>query len=348
MNLEDERRFPAMTTPRENFLKLINNDNPRWLGDPFQCFNRQPGIGLPYLLDACALAHGRTGKGGVDVSDAWGVIWDWSEGQPGPTPKSHGEYKVIKDITHWKDYFDFPDLDNLDWSATDELAKTVDRESKLVMAQSPRGMFEFSHAMMGFEDALGNYLLEPDDMYDLLSAYTDWKVKAAELCIEHLRPDILVNFDDWGSKTQLFLPPRVWREILKPLYARFFGCIKSRGVIVMNHCDCHAEEVCEDMAEIGIDVWQGVTPQNDIPAVAEKTQGKLFLFGGIDMPKIDYQGVTEDVIRAHIRETIDKYAPTKRFAPIFSSWLPIYEGVAETARDEMEKYGAVVAERIFG
>ena len=337
-----------MFTPREQFLKHVRNDDPRWIGDLYNCFNLEQGPGVPYLLDAAALAHMRTGKGGIDVPDAWGVVWDWPDDQPGPTPNSAGDKKVIKDITRWREFFDFPDLDNLDWTDTHRKAESADRETKILMGQSPRGMFEFSHAMMGFEDALENYLLEPDDMYELLSAYTDWKIKAAGLCIDNFKPDILVNFSDWGSRTQMFLPPRVWREILKPLYARLFGYIKSRGVITMLHCDCYAEDVCEDMVEIGIDIWQGVTPENDIPAIVEKTGGKLLLLGGLSMPDIDYPGVTEDVIRLRVREAIDKYAPTKRFLPMFTSWLPVYPHVKEIASDEMEKYGMAVAEKVFG
>jgi len=338
-----------MSTPRENFLRLVNNDNPKWLGNPFNCFNIPPGPpGLPFYLDASALSHKRTGRGGIDVPDAWGVVWDWPDDQPGPTPNNSGDKKVVKDITRWRDCFDFPNLDNLDWTDTEAYIKTVDRENKLVMLQSPRGMFEQSHALMGFEDALENYLLEPDDMYELLSAYTDWKIKQVGLAIDHCKPDIMVNFSDWGAKHQMFLPPRVWREILKPLYERFFQYIKSRGVITMNHCDCFAQDVVEDMVEIGIDIWQGPTPQNDLFAVVEKTGGKLFLWGGIDMPVIDSPGVTEDAIRAHVRETLDKYAPTKRFLPMFPSWLPVYPGVKEIALDEMEIYGAEVAKRVFG
>ena len=337
-----------MSTPRENFLKHVHNDDPRWIGDPFRCFNVPVGGGMPFLIDASALVHRRTGKGGVGIPDAWGVIWDWPDDQPGPTPNNSGDKKVIKDITRWREFFDFPDLDNLDWTETNKAVALVDRETKIVMAQSPRGMFEFSHAMMGFADALENYMLEPDDMYDLLSAYTDWKIKAAKLSIDHVKPDIIVNFSDWGSKTQMFLPPGVWREILKPLYARFFGYIKSRGVIPMLHCDCYAEDVCEDMVEIGIEVWQGVTPQNNIPAIVEKTGGKLLLWGGTDMPSIDYEGVSEETIRAHIRGMLDKYAPTKRFLPIFTCWTPLYPNVMEIGCDEMEKYGEVVAQRVFG
>ena len=338
-----------MATPRENFLKFVNNDNPDWIGSPYDCFNIAPGPAqLPYFMDATAAAHGRTAIGGIDVPDAWGVIWDWPNDQPGATPNTMGDKKVVKDITRWREFFDFVPLDNLDWTATHEFAKSADRENKLVMIQSPRGMFEFSHALMGFEDALENFLLEPDDMYELLSAYTDWKIKAAGLSIDNCQPDIIVNFDDWGSKTQLFLPPRVWREILKPLYERFFGYIKSRGVITMNHCDSYAEDVCADMVEIGLDVWQGITPQNDIPAVVEKTEGKLFLFGGIDMPSIDYPGVTEEIVRAHIRETIDKYVPTKRVLPMFPSWAPLYPNIREWACDELNTYGAEVAKKVFG
>jgi len=338
-----------MSTPRENFLNLVNNTNPHWLGDPFNCFNNMEGPPyFPFYLDAAGLSHNRVPKGQLGVPDAWGIIWDWPEDQPGPTPNAMGDNKLVKDITRWREFFDFPDLDKLDWTASDKLAAEADRENKLVMIQSPRGMFEQAHALMGFEDALENFLLEPDDMYDLLSAYTDWKIKAAELTIDHMKPDAIVNFSDWGAKHQMFLPPRTWREILKPLYARFFAYIKSRGVMVMNHCDCYAQDICEDMVEIGIEVWQGATPENDIPGVIERTGGKLFIWGGIDMSAIDYPNVPEEVIRAHIRETYDKYAHTKRFLPMFSSWLPIYPGVKEIGRDEMEKYGAIVAKRVFG
>ena len=337
-----------MSTPRENFLKLFRNDDPHWLGDPFKCFNSLPGPpGMPFYVDATGMAHRRTAKGGVDVPDAWGVVWDWPADQPGPTPNSAGDKKVIKDITRWKEFFDFPDLDNLDWTDSLKMLETATPD-KITMVQSPRGMFEFSHAMMGFEDALENFLLEPDDMYDLLSAYTDWKIKAAGLTIDNMKPEMIVNFSDWGAKHQMFLPPRVWREILKPLYARFFGYIKSRGVIAVNHCDSFAEDVCEDMLEIGIDIWQGATPENDILKVIERTEGKLFIWGGIGMPEIDYPGVTEEVIRSHIRKTLDKYAPTKRFLPMYCSWTPVYPGVKEIGCDEMEKYGAEVAKRVFG
>jgi hypothetical protein len=115
----------------------------------------------------------------------------------------------------------------------------------------------------------------------------------------------------------------------------------------MNHCDCHADEICEDMVAIGIDVWQGPTPENDLPGVVARTQGKLFLLGGIDMSKIDRPDADEETIRSHVRETFDRYAPTGRFLPCFTSWMPVHSFVGEIARDEMNIYGKKMAEKLF-
>jgi len=336
-----------MRSPKENFLRLLNNDDPQWLGDPWSCFNLHRG--WPRLPDAVTYSINRPVRGEVGKKDVWGVIWDWPDDQPGAVPRnSADDDKVIKDITRWKDFFEFPPLDNLDWDRSVKDCGELDRENKLVLVHSSRGMFEFSHTMMGMEDGLANYLLEPDHMYELLDAYTDWKIESVKVAIDVMRPDIMMNFDDWGSKNQLFIPPDAWRAILKPLYKRFYAYIKSRGVIVMQHCDSHADEVAEDMAEIGVDIWQGTTPENDIPGVIKRTEGKLFIMGGTDMPLIDIEGIDEEIVRAHIRSVYDKYAPCGHFIPCCTNVIPMDKRVWEIFSDEMNRYGAVMAERLFG
>lgn len=104
-------------------------------------------------------------------------------------------------------------------TAQDDAIPHVTEENKLVMVPSFVGMFEFSHYMMGFEDALMNYLLEPEAMYELLSAYTDWKIQAIDKVIDRMHPDILHQHDGWGNKKSLFISPAVWREIIKPHFS---------------------------------------------------------------------------------------------------------------------------------
>ena len=335
-----------MPTPKENFLRLMRNDSPQWLGDPWCCFNQNLPF-RPICFDAVTQSLGGPLPGQMKVKNAWGVTMDWPEGHAGATPYITDENKVIKDITHWRDYVTFPDIDNLDWSEVDKAAAGFDRENLLVMSGTFTGMFEFSHYMMGFMDALTNYLIEPEAMYELLSAYTDWKIKAVGLAIDHIKPDIIHSHDDWGSKKSLFMNPQTWREIIKPQYQRLYGYIKSRGVLVQHHADCVCHEIAEDMVDLGIDMWQGVIPQNDIKSVIERTGGKLCILGGIDMAKIDMPQADEDAIRTEVRRAIDEYMPLGSFIPCVPNIIPMFPQVETILNDELNSYGAKYAREHF-
>ncbi|MDR1070003.1 MAG: uroporphyrinogen decarboxylase (URO-D) [Gracilibacteraceae bacterium] len=327
-------------TPKENFLRLLRHDTPTWFGNPWDCFNLTPE-GKPSVPDAVSLYVGRPAKGETGYTDRFGVVWDFPADQPGPTPSTDPARKVIRDIACWREYFDFPPLDGLPWDQALAMSGTLDRENKLVMCASPRGMFEFSHAMMGFEDALVNYIVEPESVAELLGAYADWKIAAAKEVIDVMRPDIILNHDDWGSKDKLFLPPAVWRVVVRPAYEKFYGYLKSRDVLIMHHCDCYAQDLATDMVELGIDIWQGPTPENDLRAVAEATRGRLFLLGGIDMSYIDFPDIPEDRVRDHIRRVIEQYAPLGCFLPCYTSIRPVHDRVMVIGNDEMARRGAL-------
>lgn len=335
-----------MSTPKENFLKLMNNDNPKWLGDPWSCFT-QNAIFRPIAFDAITLMMGGPAPGQIGVKNALGVTMDWPAGHPGATPNITEENKVVKDITHWEDYVKLPDISHAPWHVVDEIMATQDRENYLVMAPSFTGMFEFSHYMMGFEDALVNYLLEPDSMFDMLSYYTDWKIKCVEQIIDRMKPDVIHSHDDWGNKRSLFLNPDTWRELIKPHYERFYGYIKSRGVLVQHHADCVCHEIAEDMVDLGIDMWQGVIPQNDIKGVIERTKGKLCIMGGFDMQTIDFADANEEKIRASVHEVIDTYVPLGSFIPCVTNIIPVHPQVEKILNEELDHYGAIYASKYF-
>lgn len=334
-----------MPTMKENFLRLLRNENPKWLGDPWSCFNQNPNF-RPCIFDAVTLMLGSP-QPGETKKNAWGVTMTWPIGQPGSIPHVTKENCVIKDITNWKDFVEFPSLDNLNWPLVDIMFPNIDRENLLVMAPSFLGMFEFSHYMMGFEEALMNYLIEPEAMFELLSAYTDWKIAAVTQVIDHMKPDIIHSHDDWGNKKSLFLPPTVWRELIKPHYERFYGYIKSRGVLIQHHNDSVSHEICEDMVDIGMDMWQGVIPQNDIPGIIERTEGKLCVMGGFDMQKIDFPTAKDEDIKEHVRWVIDTYMHLGSFIPCVTNVFPVYPNVDKAVNEELDRYGAIWAEKHF-
>ena len=47
----------------------------------------------------------------------------------------------------------------------------------------------------------------------------------------------MLSHDDWGSKNQLFVSPETWREFIKPQYAKTYGYMKEKGVIIIHHGD---------------------------------------------------------------------------------------------------------------
>ena len=146
---------------------------------------------------------------------------------------------------------------------------------------------------MGMETALINYMEYPEEMAALLRVIADYKIKYIRLVAEKIHPDIIFYHDDWGSKQNLFLPPRVWRAIIKPLQKEIADTIHECGMIYIHHADCICQPIVTDMVEIGVDIWQGVIAQNDIVEIQKITEGKLAMIGGIDGPKIDIENITK-------------------------------------------------------
>lgn len=54
-------------------------------------------------------------------------------------------------------------------------------------------------------------------------------------------------------------------RVFKEPYRRFYGYIRSRGVIAIHHADSYLVPIVDDMAEIGIQVWQGTLPETTFP-----------------------------------------------------------------------------------
>ncbi len=329
---------------KENWLRTIKNDSPEWIPLPWEPFK---GIIMNAFMPDPISASLRSMNPPLDVPfvDAWGTYWMMQTNGIAPTPWINDENKVIKDITEWRKTVKFPQLDGFDWSPFQGMAASVNRDEKMIMPIITGGLFELTHMLMGFEDALCNFMLEPEAMAELLDALTDWKIGHLTRVMENLHPEVVHYHDDWGSKDRLFLSPDVWREMIKPRHKRIVDCVKSYGALFMHHADCICEPIVEDMAEIGIDIWQGVIPQNNILAIQKTLNGRMALMGGIDAQLIDFPQADEAVIRQEVRRCIDTYCPQGYFLPCIPNLSPIYPDVAKIYDDEIYTYGRAFFKR---
>ena len=289
-----------------------------------------------YLLGG--IAPGKT------VKNAWGVTVSWPGDHPGMQPIINDETKVLKDITHWRDYVTAPDIDTNCQEGWEECAaqmRAMCGEDKLVGALSVTGLFEQCHFLMGFADTLTNLYEHPQEMHELIDYICEFKLKALKLCCEKMDPDLVFFHDDWGAKTQLFMSPEMWREFFKEPYRKIYGFIRSQGLIAIHHADSYLAPIVEDMAEIGIQCWQGVLPENNIPELQARLAGRMILMGGIGAA-IDTPDSTEEEIRAYVSRVLNECCPGGHFIPSITYGLAgaIFPHVDPIINDEINKYNA--------
>lgn len=160
---------------------------------------------------------------------------------------------------------------------------------------------------------------------------------------ERLHPDIIFFHDDWGSKRSVFLSPDLWRRLIKPPQAEIVEAAHGCGMLFLHHADCFCQPLVQDMVEIGIDIWQGAIPQNDIVEIQRMTGGKLCMVGGVDGQKIDVENISEAEIRAEVRRAVDTYCPGGRFYPSIANGVCFREWNNEIYLDELYRYGEIWA-----
>ncbi|RBP59709.1 uroporphyrinogen decarboxylase [Alkalibaculum bacchi] len=321
---------------RENAMAIYNGEQPDFYGDLMAA--------VEFIIDPLLERDALIPQDGKEYIDSWGTVKVFLPGAPGAHPHLTPENIVIKDIEKWEEQISVPSIDAFDYSKVRDQAASIDREKKLVCFFCPVGIFERSHFLMGMENALINYLEYPDEMKAMLRVITDHKIAYIKKIGEECHPDIIFYHDDWGTKQNLFLPPSVWREIIKPLQKEIADVIHECGMIYMHHADCICQPIVEDMVEIGVDIWQGVIAQNDIVEIQRITEGKLAMVGGIDAPKIDIENITEEEIRAEVRRAIDTYCPAGRFYPSIPNAVCYREWNNSIVMDELESYGRKFAE----
>ena len=324
-------------TPKENLLEALKHENgkPACLCNSFTMLR---GI----AADPCfQLIRGNRIRG-TESYDAWGTKILFPEDAPAAIPYVTEENQVIKDITEWKKYVKVPDLIGKcsdGWETAIANEKAIDHDKYLTMVVMGTGIFEQLHMLMTFEDTLINMLEEPEAMAELIECIYEYRLTYMKLVVEHLHPDLIISHDDWGAKNSMFMSPDTWRELFKEPYRRLYSYLHENNVIVMHHGDSFLEPIVEDMVEIGVDIWNGVLPSNNIAAISEKVGDKMLLMGGIDSI-IDRADAPEEEIRAEVRRACNEYGNLKGFWPSMTYGGPgtIYPEVEKIIIDEINQY----------
>ena len=327
-------------TPKEMFLEMLKPD-----GQPERQLKQYEALHLALYDPINAYLRGNRVRGSVS-KDRWGTTILFPEDAPGATPHITAVDKVCPDVTRWRDYVHAPDLAancTEGWDACYAKARELAGDRQLICGFMGTGIFEQTHFLMGFEDTLTGFYEHPKEMHELIDYITEYRLQYVKMLIEGLRPDAIFSHDDWGAKEALFMKPEMWREFYKEPYRRFYGYIRDQGVIAIHHADSYLVPILEDMIEVGIQCWQGVLPENDIPAIQRQLGGRLILMGGIGAA-IDRPDSTEEEIRPYVRRQLETCCPGGHFIPCITYGImgTVYKHVDPFIDDEIDKYNAAL------
>lgn len=327
-------------TPAQILRETIKKD-----GKPERQLKQYEAMGFVYGTPVSKFLDIGLKKGGTAV-DKFGVTFIYPEDAPGRMPHITAENKALKDITKWKETVHAPDIaGNCQTGWEESLAKgeEIRKEGKLVSVVMGTGIFEQLHFLMGFEDTLTNLYEHPREMHRLIDYILRYRMSYAKTVIDNLHPDLILSHDDWGAKDALFMKEDMWREFFKEPYRKFYGYIRSQGVIAAHHADSYCAPIVGDMAEIGIQIWQGVLPENNIPRLLAHLDGKLTLMGGVGA-SIDRADAAEEEIRRYMKDVLWADCPMGHFIPCITYGLPgtVYKQVDPIIDDEIDRYNRVL------
>lgn len=158
-------------------------------------------------------------------------------------------------------------------------------------------MFERAWTLRGMENLLTDMILYPEFVDELLEAITEHNLKIIEIALDYDIDGFHIG-DDWGQQKGLIMGPRLWRRFIKPVMAKMYGKVKTRGKFVSQHSCGDIHEIFPDLIEIGLDIFQTVQPEIYNLADLKQNYGKdLTFWGGISTQRLLPFATPEEVKR---------------------------------------------------
>jgi uroporphyrinogen decarboxylase len=283
-------------------LPWVNKHYPKEMAELWQRYPSDLG-GPPSVYRPSARARGDAYSVGEYV-DEWGCVFtNIHEGVIGEVKDP-----LVSDLDQWP--LVRPPVEVLpeDWGkARDTVNRACDESSKFMTGGCCPRPWERFQFLRGTVNAMMD-VMDPDDrVRKILKTLHEHYLKEYEFWVS-TDIDAVSFMDDWGAQNQLLIPPRVWREIFKPMYKDYCDLAHANDKFVFMHSDGHITEVYPDLVEIGVDALNSQLFCMDLAELAEIAKGQLTFWGEIDrqhvMPAKDPQA-GRDAVRKVAKHLYD-------------------------------------------
>jgi uroporphyrinogen decarboxylase len=218
--------------------------------------------------------------------------------------------------------FDWPNPDEMDYSAYDEADRLLPSNMKVFAAVGK--VFNAAWWLMGFESFSYALAEDPDLVARVFEKVCAIQERVVEHILDHTSVGTLWHADDLAYKSGLMVSPAIFRRFVFPLYAKVNRMCHERGVLCIFHSDGDINAVIGDIISAGFDGLNPLEPPiMDIVALKREVAGRLTLIGNIDLAYTLTLGTPTEV-DAEVKERIRVLAPGGGYCLSSANSLPDY------------------------
>ena len=239
------------------------------------------------------LALGALGNGSVNAWD-WSVNeWGYRLEKAGDGTMGHPVDAFYREVPHAAE-IRMPELREEErMSAVPAFVQACGDRYRL--ASFDLSGFTVYTLLRGFENAMQDFLLEPEGFAALMDRIIDFECDLMRMAARHGFHGIHFA-DDWGTQTGMMISPALWRQLFKPRYARQFAVARELGLHTWYHCCGEFGAIMEDFCEIGVDVLNIAQPNvNDIAEVGRRLRGRQCFMMPISYQTVSITGSTAEI-----------------------------------------------------
>lgn len=281
-----------MTTPRKTLVdQAIRFENPERIPIVFWNCDQTEGDVLLYHL-----SRGVPGDG-----TALENVWDWQTNEWGYHLESmddgtmgHPIQAVWKELPAPGEIQAPPLREEERMHAVPSFLKLC--EDRYRLASLDLSGFTIYTFMRGFENAMQDFLLEPDRFEPLMDLIMNFECDLMTMAARHGFHGIHFA-DDWATQAGMIISPTMWRELFKPRYQRQFDHAHALGLHVWYHCCGNLTDIAADFHEIGVDVLNISQPNVvDLDRVSRELRGRQCFMMPISYQTVSIQGTPDDIL----------------------------------------------------
>ena len=303
MQLKKPPLAPKAYDNVENYIRCATGNKPYWM--PFK--GNESEIVWPDAMEEHPVPET------TDGYDWWGVYWQWVPSAGGSITKPGT--RTIYDLANWENEVEWPDISLVDFEADGKkLAANLD-PNRVHIYECVEGLTERLHEMMPFDEFLLSFYTEPEALERFLQKMADYKIETCEKIFKYYgRVDGICYHDDWGTQRAGFFSNEMFREQIMPATKRFLDYVKSQGKFIELHSCGANTQYCEEMIEMGIDMWSPQMNCNDADVLYENFADRMGFTFNIDILPTD----NEQQIREKCDAFVEKYGAKGRI--MASAW----------------------------